>query len=74
MEYLEQLYLLIRPDKFHILKFIIEAYDNLGIISSQDRKKGLVLLRYNSECSFEIMEVLASLAPKLKQFNSNNSL
>lgn len=65
---LEHLYLLISPDKFHILKFIVEAYDNLGIISSHQNGKGIVLLRYSKGCEYEIMELLASLAPELKGY------
>ncbi len=68
MESLEQVYLIISPEKFHILKFILEAYDNIGILSSHQSEKGIVLLRYSKGCTYELMELLSSLAPNLKAF------
>ena len=73
MENLEQIYLLIYPGKFHILKFILEAYDNLGIISSHQSEKGIVLLRYSKGCAAELMELLSSLACELKAIKFENS-
>ncbi len=63
---LAKIYLIISPGKFHILKFILEAYDNLGILSSHQTDKGVVLLRYSTGMTVEIMELLGSLAPSLK--------
>lgn len=62
---LNELYLRIAPDKFHFLKFILEAYDNLAILSSFDQKQGVVLIRHPVEMSGDLMELLASLALKL---------
>ncbi len=67
-ENLAKLYLIISPEKFHILKFIVEAYDNLGILSSHQNEKGVALLRYSPGSAFEIMELLSSLAHRLKAF------
>jgi len=61
----QEIYLRISPDKFHILKFILEGYDNLAILSSHDMKKGVVRIRYIADSSSELFELLASLAPKL---------
>jgi len=69
---LAQVYLIISPEKFHILKFILEAYDNLGILSSHQSDKGIVLLRYSAGCTTEIMELLSYLAPYLKAFKFQN--
>lgn len=63
---LRKLYLRILPDKFHFLKFIIEGYDNLGLLSSTDSKKGVVLLRYPPLLEKEIFELLECISPKLK--------
>jgi hypothetical protein len=70
MENLEQLFLIISPKKFHILKFFLEAYDNLGIISSYQNKRGIVLVRYNRANAPELMGFLSSLASELKAFDS----
>ena len=70
MESLEQLFLIISPKKFHILKFLLEAYDNLGIISSYQNMRGVVLVRYNRADAPDLMEFLSSLASELKAFNN----
>jgi len=48
-----------------MLKFILEGYDNLAILSSDDRKNGIVRVRYISDSSPELFALLGSLAPKL---------
>ncbi len=65
---LEQLYLKIRTDKFYYLKFIIEAYDGLAILSSSGLQKDIVLLRYPSERRKELICLLSDLAKKLNPY------
>ncbi len=60
-----EVYLRISPDKFHILKFILEGYENLAILSSHDMAKGIVRIRYISDSDRDVFELLSSLAPKL---------
>lgn len=60
------LYLLIDPAKFHILKFILEGYDNLAIISSVDARQGVVKLRYTEDMADELFALLAAIAPSVK--------
>lgn len=62
---LESLYLRIAPDRFHYLKFIVEGYDNLAILSSFDSKEGLVILRYSDGHRRELFELLGSIAHQL---------
>lgn len=64
---LEQIFLRISPGKFHILKFILEGYDNMGLISSYRNDKGIILLRYSKDFAREVMELLASLSPLLRR-------
>ncbi len=61
----QELYLRISPDKYHYLKFILEGYDNLAVLSSHDGKNGVVRLLFAEECRSELMELLRALAPKL---------
>lgn len=61
----EQLYLRISPDKFHYLKFILEGYDNLAILSGHDMKQGVVRLLFISELRPDLFALLSSLARKL---------
>ncbi|MEN8139792.1 MAG: DUF4911 domain-containing protein [Thermodesulfobacteriota bacterium] len=60
------LYLRISPGRIHFLKFILEAYDNLAIISVHDGKAGIVLLRYSPSEAAEIFKLLTDLAAKGK--------
>jgi len=62
---LHLLYLRISPDKFHFLKFIIEAYDNIAILSSVDNREGIVVLRYSEGHKKELYALLSSIAAKL---------
>ncbi|WP_163336713.1 DUF4911 domain-containing protein [Desulfopila sp. IMCC35008] len=62
---MKNLYLRIAPDSFHYLKFILEGYDNLAILSSVDMKKGVVRLRYSSGLESEMFKLLKSIAGRL---------
>ncbi|SDP17116.1 DUF4911 domain-containing protein [Desulforhopalus singaporensis] len=61
MAVLKTQYLRISKDKFHYLKFILEGYDNLAILSSFDNN-GVVVLRYPDGLSRELFELLESIA------------
>lgn len=61
----EELFLRISPERFHFLKFILEGYDNLAILSSSDMRNGIVRLRYLSSSQTELFELLSSLAAQL---------
>jgi hypothetical protein len=63
---LVEIYLRIRPDAFHYLKFILEGYDGLAQLSSVENRKGLVRLRFPREQSKELFQLIAALAPRLR--------
>ncbi len=63
------LYLRIGPEKYHFLKFILEGYDNLAVLSSIESKKGLVVLRYAGESEKDIFSLLSSIAGSLLTSN-----
>lgn len=62
---LHLLYLRISPTRFHFLKFIVEAYDNIAIISSVDNREGIVVLRYSEGHKEEVFALLSSIAVQL---------
>lgn len=62
---LQPLYLRISPGRFHFLKFILEGYDNVVILSSVDSREGIVVLRYSTGHKEELFGLLASIATKL---------
>ena len=63
---MKHLYLRISPDKFHYLKFILEGYDNLAILSSHDMKQGVVMLRYPSSLERDLYDLLSSISPEIR--------
>jgi hypothetical protein len=65
MRQLREQYLIISPATFHYLKFILEAYDNLAILSSYDSDRGVVVIRYPEELASEVFQLLGSIAPQL---------
>ncbi len=65
----KELFLRIGPEKYHFLKFILEGYDNLAVLSCIENKKGLIVLRYAGESEKEIFSLLSSISSLL--FASN---
>jgi len=65
MQNLEQLFLRISPNKFHFLKFVLEGYDNMAIISSLDSREGLIIVRYPKELTRDLFDLLASISAEL---------
>ena len=51
--------------QIHFLKFIVEAYDNLAIMSTLDRATGQVELRYPAGVADEVDALLDSLTERL---------
>lgn len=51
----------IPTSKIAFLKFILEGYDGLAVLSTVDRKVGLVSLRYFPSCRDELIALLESL-------------
>lgn len=68
MQPFKELYLSIAPDRFHFLKFILEGYDGLAILSSVDGKKGIVRLRYPGDSETVLFGLLSSLAGSINKY------
>lgn len=60
-------YYRIAPDRFHYLKFILEGYDNLAVLSSVSSRKGVIRLKCSSESLTELLQLLADIAPEIKR-------
>ena len=67
---LERLYLQIRTDKFYFLKFILEAYDGMAILSSSGIRKDIVLIRYPIEMRTDLLQLLSDIAVKLNPYKT----
>jgi len=62
MPKLAEVYLRIQPGRFHFLKFILEGYDNLAILSAYDCSVGIVVIRYPTDMESELFALLSSIA------------
>ena len=56
----------IDPEQIYFLKFILEGYDNLTIMSTVDRVEGLVELKYPSELEQDVLGIVRSMAQRLR--------
>ena len=64
---LVDLYFLIDSGRFHFLKFILEGYDNLAILSSIDGKRGVVRVKAARESLTELMWVMSDISGDIKK-------
>ena len=55
----------ISPDRIHFLKFILEGYDNLAILSTIDAGQGLVEIRYPTEIEDDLSKLLQNIRPQI---------
>lgn len=62
----EKLFLRINPKRIWYLKFILEGYDGIAVLSTEDRQSGLVLLRFGPEERGSLISLLAHIAPLLR--------
>ena len=60
-------YYRIAPQRFHYLKFILEGYDNLAVLSSVSSQSGIIRLKVMNESLPELLELLAAIAPEIKR-------
>jgi hypothetical protein len=58
----QKLYLRIDPRQIHYLKFLLEGYDGMAILSTIDVQSGLVLVRYPFQSQAVLFELLSDLA------------
>lgn len=55
------IYVQISPSDIDLLTKFIEAYENLGIVSTVDRNLGKVIIRGTADTRPELMEILNNL-------------
>lgn len=60
-------YYRIAPERFHYLKFIIEGYDNLAVVSSVSSRRGIVRLKCSLETLPELLELMAKIAVSIRR-------
>ena len=55
----------ISPERIHFLKFILEGYDGLALLSTENSGQGLVKIRYPPEIESDLKELLQSIEPQI---------
>lgn len=65
MKHSSLLQLEISPERIHFLKFILEGYDGLAIVSTTDARKGIVQIRYPVEIESDLKELLQKIGPQI---------
>jgi hypothetical protein len=58
------LYLRISIEQYHFLKFILEGYDGMGILSNE--KNGIVVIRYPKQIYKDLLEMVSSIGKKIQ--------
>jgi len=59
------LYIRIAPPRIALLKFLLEGYDGLAVLSTDDKKTGLVRLLVPGSRYVELMRLLSAAADML---------
>ncbi len=57
----DEIYARVNPDCIDMLTKLIEAYDNLGIVSTVEQSLGQVVIRVTSDTWPQVMEILTHL-------------
>jgi Domain of unknown function (DUF4911) len=53
------------PERIHFLKFILEGYDGMALLSTEDAGQGLVEIRYPPEIEKELKQLLHTIKPQI---------
>jgi len=61
----KNLYLRISSSRIAYLRFVLEGYDGLAILSTFDAGDGIVLVRYPHSSEKDVLALLGDLAPQL---------
>lgn len=61
---LKKIYVKISPKRIYFLKFILEGYDGIAILSTIDRKQGLMVIRFPEELQDDLIFLLDSIEKK----------
>lgn len=57
----ERLYIRIAPSNIGLFRFLLEAYDNLGIFTVTDKFTGILLLRFSPHQKREMKQFLKTV-------------
>jgi len=64
---LAEIFFLIDPGRFHFLKFILEGYDNIAILSSIERNKGIVRIKTSPDSLQDLMILMSHISERINK-------
>ncbi|MBU0730238.1 MAG: DUF4911 domain-containing protein [Proteobacteria bacterium] len=64
----------IAPERIYFLRFILEGYDGLAILSTLDQHAGVVEIRFPESASQVLFGLLEDIAPTLFNQSRNPNL
>ncbi len=65
-EYCSVRRIIIRPSEIHYLRFILEAYEGIAVVSTLDSKLGLMKLSIAPGCEDDVERILAAEGPSMQ--------
>lgn len=60
-----EIYAVVNPDRIDMLTKLVEAHDNMGIVSTLDQSTGRVVIRVTPDTYTEVLEILHNLPFKI---------
>jgi hypothetical protein len=64
----------ITPERIHFLKFILEGYDGLAIMSTIDARQGIVEIYYPPEVESDLKKLLHHIRPQIVKNTSKDPM
>ena len=64
----------ITPERIHFLKFILEGYDGLAIMSTIDARQGIVEIYYPGEVESDLKKLLHHIRPQIVKNTSKDPM
>jgi hypothetical protein len=61
----DEIYGVVSPNRIDMLTKLVEAHDNLGIVSTLDKSSGRVVVRVTPDTWEEVMDILYNLPFKI---------
>jgi hypothetical protein len=53
-------YFIMAPSRIHVLRFILEAYEGIGSVTTLDAALGMIVLNIAPGCEEEVVQILAA--------------
>lgn len=67
---MEKIYAVVEPKKIDMLSKLIEGFEGLGIVSTIDQHKGLVLIRTTTDTGDDLLEILKQMPFPVQVFKT----